>query len=518
MRRYIKIAAVALAALSLLACRKESDPLSNFSYNDALAFGDAENSFGGKFKVLWEGLNSNYAIWDYEASFGLDWDEVYETYYPKFVELDTLALKRQITDKELSDLLAQVVAPLHDGHLFVSMKNHSTGGFAEAIPGDLRNDKERKQEMADADSLGRPSLAYYELKGIAKDVRDFDATPRAQFQASRDSALKWTNKLLDDFAAKTVLTAEDFATQRLAQDVQGELAKLDDITDNKELIAAFNQVALRYSYLNIPGFHLLDDSLFEKGIRMASAVLNGNIAYLTFSNFEIEPYLKEFPNKAKEMQPYAAQLAAGVKEAWDAWFSSIQTLHQSGQLGGVIIDLRGNGGGSQPDYQYVLGALLPAGGHHAMYTRTKQGVGRYDYSTLIPLELKTYPEEHVTVTEPIVVLVNGRSVSMSEVTSVGAREVENAKIVGTRTWGGLCALQGNDAYSYAYAGHIGVEGVTPVYVYCPSAACFDTHGNLLEGVGVTPDIEVQLDVKALKKGNGPDNQLDRAIEYIVSGK
>ena len=90
MRKSIKTAAVALLALlSLQACRKESDMLHNYSYDSLLAFGEADRSFGEKFKVLWEALNSNYALWDYEAEHGLDWDEVYDTYYPKFVELDT---------------------------------------------------------------------------------------------------------------------------------------------------------------------------------------------------------------------------------------------------------------------------------------------------------------------------------------------------------------------------------------------------------------------------------------------
>jgi C-terminal processing protease CtpA/Prc len=107
---------------------------------------------------------------------------------------------------------------------------------------------------------------------------------------------------------------------------------------------------------------------------------------------------------------------------------------------------------------------------------------------------------------------------MSEMTAVGAKVVDNAKVVGTRTWGGLCGLMGNDAYSVNYAGHIGVEGETPVYVYCPCEASFTKDGQLLEGVGVTPDIEVHLDKAAWNNGLGPDSQLDRAIQYITTGK
>ena len=119
---------------------------------------------------------------------------------------------------------------------------------------------------------------------------------------------------------------------------------------------------------------------------------------------------------------------------------------------------------------------------------------------------------------PETVLANIRSVSMAEMTSMGATLVENAKLVGTRTWGGLCGLIGNEDYSFTYAGHIGVSGKTPVYVYCPCLAAFSRDGKILEGVGVTPDIEVHLDLGAWKSGNGPDSQLDRALQYITSGK
>ena len=122
------------------------------------------------------------------------------------------------------------------------------------------------------------------------------------------------------------------------------------------------------------------------------------------------------------------------------------------------------------------------------------------------------------MTEPIVVLASAKSVSMSEITSIGTRRLENAKLVGTRTWGGFCSLTENSANSFNYAGKVGVEGETPVFVYCPMLAALDLDGKPLEGIGVTPDIEVRLDLQAWNKGAGPDSQLDRAIEYIVNGK
>ena len=520
MKNLIKISTILLMALSLAACRKESDRLHDYSFDDALAFGAAKESFGEKFKVLWEGLNSNYALWDYEAEQGLDWDEVYETYYPKFVELDTLAKQRKITDEEFTALIKAVVAPLHDGHICIDMQNHSTGSTIRVFPGDMRVRKERAQEIKDLEeTFVKPSLLYYQENGTVKEFKTADATLQAQISSCVDAANKWIRTNLNVLSGKTVLTEAELALQRAAQNLQVELDALEKLQDNKQIVEGVNKVVHRYAYLNIPGFHVLDPALSEDGMRMTYALLDKNIAYLNFNIFEISPFLTTLPEQANTMEPYAAELVQQVKDVWESWFYAIQNLHKSGQLGGVIIDVRCNGGGNSGDFAYVLGALVPSGGLHVMDSRFKRGVGRYDYSPVTPMISNTYEGDHVTVTEPIVVLANAKSVSMSEITSIGTRRLENAKLVGTRTWGGLCSLTDNSAYSFNYAGKIGVEGVTPVFVYCPMLAALDLEdGNPLEGIGVTPDIEVQLDLQAWNKGNGPDSQLDRAIEYIVNGK
>jgi C-terminal processing protease CtpA/Prc len=192
-------------------------------------------------------------------------------------------------------------------------------------------------------------------------------------------------------------------------------------------------------------------------------------------------------------------------------------LHKSGQLGGVIIDVRNNGGGSVGDYPYVMGALLPSGGFEIGKARFKHGTGRLDYSPLMPQVVNTMEAEHAIITEPIVVLANCHSVSMAEITSISTKYIDNATLIGKRTWGGICALSGNDNFSINYTGHIGEEDKTPVYVYLPMLAQFDREGHILEGVGVTPDIEIDLDIKQFK-ATGKDSQLDCALQHIRNRK
>jgi len=130
----------------------------------------------------------------------------------------------------------------------------------------------------------------------------------------------------------------------------------------------------------------------------------------------------------------------------------------------------------------------------------------------------TMEEDHEVVDDvPVAVLANSYSVSMSEMTSLSSKRMENARLIGRRTFGGLCSLTSNADFESNYTGHIGVKGKTPVYVYLPAIAIFDMDKHALEGIGVEPDIEVGLDTEmfALK---GIDAQLERALEYVRTGK
>jgi len=517
-----RVAIAAIIVLSLASCRKESDTVRNYSYYDAILWDEAMTSYGLKFKILWEGLNTNYSIWDYEKEHGLDWDAVYDKYYPKFVELDTLSKKRTITDGELETLLHEVLDPLHDGHMSIDMTNHMTGNTIKIDPNETRIRKEREADYYESRSndgrLLLPYLQYYkDIPGKIIDFKSVDARAGIQLIDFDNALSAWAQKILAYTSGKTILTDEELAYEQVALTIEEELRQVRSLYGD-ELIQAINALALKYAYLNIDGVHVMDQDMLNEGITMTYALFEGNIAYLTFDAFRITPFLTTFVTNKHLLQPYAQQLAAEVADVWLSWFNAIQDLHEAGQLGGVIIDVRGNQGGYSSDFQFVLGALVPSGGLHVTDVRFKRGIGRYDYSPLMPNLMATYVGPHVTVTEPIVVIANANSVSMAEATSLGTTVVENAKLVGVRTWGGMCSLYPSEYYSYTYTGHIGVDGQTPVFVYCPMQATFTRDGKIMEGVGVTPDIEVHLDKAAWNNGKGPDSQLDRAIQYITTGK
>ena len=257
----------------------------------------------------------------------------------------------------------------------------------------------------------------------------------------------------------------------------------------------------------------------EYGITVKYALFKDNIAYFYFSGFYLTLYLNDEKYQKIFGKANAAtqQLALAVRQAWQAWFDKVQELHASGQLKGVVIDLRNNGGGMLDDNQYVLGSMLPSGGFEVAFSRFKRGVGRYDYSPLSPFKVPTLETAHETITEPIVVLTNCGSVSMAEITSLGCQSLPNGTLIGKRTHGGLCSLQSDPSVYYEnYSGIIGEMNKTPIYLYIPHMTTISKEGKLFEGVGLTPDIEVDLDVTQYQ-ATGRDTQLERALQFCTTG-
>jgi C-terminal processing protease CtpA/Prc len=242
--------------------------------------------------------------------------------------------------------------------------------------------------------------------------------------------------------------------------------------------------------------------------------------YIRFGGFGLSAHLYDGSLSSDTTSFYYAYQKE-VRRVWQYWFDGIQQYHAAGNLGGVIIDVRNNGGGYVNDYKFALGALLPSGGWESHTMRVKNGSGRLDFGPLVPFIVKTYPEEHAVIDQrPIVVLANSRSVSMAENTTWGVKSQPNGCFIGTRTFGGLSALNTSTTdYSAVYSGAFGVQGSTPIYGYVPKYVCLypQADGSLrpLESYGFEPDIDLPLDVK-LWRSSQRDNQLEAAIDYIRS--
>jgi carboxyl-terminal processing protease len=157
---------------------------------------------------------------------------------------------------------------------------------------------------------------------------------------------------------------------------------------------------------------------------------------------------------------------------------------------GVIIDLRGNGGGLGAMALGMMGWLIPERNKHIGTMQMRDDEVKF----IVRPRLRTYAG-------PVVVLVDGLSGSASEFMSGALQELGRACIIGTRTKGEalpgqIARLPNGDVFLYATANYV------------------SAHGTVLEGVGVTPDIEVRHTREALLAGR--DLVREAAIEWIRS--
>lgn len=507
-----------IVALCATACRPESDQLLSYGQNDNQVYGAAKQSFEQQFISLWTALNCNYCIWDYELEHGLDWDKVYDTFLPKFKELDD---KQEVSDEELTALYGEVLFPLHDGHIYIQVKNLSNGHFLSFSPSDNRNQSRPDCQFS---MTFYPNLtAYSDIAGDCHIV-DYKAASSNQawvIKAVIDSATVHINAKLDELEQKESLTAEDSVMVRYIDEFNKIVASFSG-QDMSTVCSKYSQMRIQYAMLGeMLGFEMppIDNNLNNYELSLEYACFEPGIAYFHFSGFNLTPFFPPYNDSFLDMKnPTTQMIQQGIYGVWQAWFDKIQQLKKDNGLKGVIIDVRSNTGGYNNDFQFVLGALLPSGGYSGHMERTKAGAGRYDFAPMTPFLFETFEEEHeVIADEPVVVLSNGFSVSMAEMTSICAKSIPNARLIGMRTWGGMCSLNKSPAsYSETYSGCFGESNKTPFYAYIPKYVSVIPEVGILEGVGVTPDIEVEFD-QALFNSTGRDSQLERAIQYIMTG-
>jgi len=157
---------------------------------------------------------------------------------------------------------------------------------------------------------------------------------------------------------------------------------------------------------------------------------------------------------------------------------------------GMIIDLRGNGGG--------IGAMaMGMAGWFVEEENVKLGTMHMKNSQL---KFVLNPRPRI-FRGPLAILVDGMSASTSEILAGGLQDLGRARIFGSRTTGAalpsvIKKLPNGDRFQYAIANYIS-EG-----------------GKVLEGDGVTPDVEVALTRDTLLEGH--DNVIDAAVAWIHS--
>jgi carboxyl-terminal processing protease len=159
---------------------------------------------------------------------------------------------------------------------------------------------------------------------------------------------------------------------------------------------------------------------------------------------------------------------------------------------GFVIDLRGNPGG-------IGGLAMGLAGWFMDRSGVQLGT---EYLRGLTVKFVIFPRPE-PFRGPLAVLVDGGSASTAEIFAGGLKDLQRARIFGSRTAGAALPsiierLPNGDGFQYAVANYIS-QGGKP-----------------LEGIGVIPDEEVHPTKRQLLAGQDP--ALDAAIEWIHKQK
>jgi len=156
-----------------------------------------------------------------------------------------------------------------------------------------------------------------------------------------------------------------------------------------------------------------------------------------------------------------------------------------------ILDLRNNPGGYLPTAVQVASQFLKSG--LVLYEQTGDGQRQ-------PIRVR---QGGLATELPMVVLVNQYSASASEIVAGALQDAGRAVLIGEKTFG-KGSVQNVHDLSDGSSAHITIaHWLTP-------------NGREINGQGLQPDIEVKLTDD--DRQNNRDPQLDRALEYLKTGK
>ncbi|HVF28492.1 MAG TPA: S41 family peptidase [Pyrinomonadaceae bacterium] len=390
--------------------------------------------------VVWRTVNETH----YDPTFGgVDWDKVRAKYAPRVAAAKS--------DGEFYGLLRQMVEELRLSHFVI----YPPGAF----------------DRADANSAagsGDVGIDVRVIEGQAIVVR-----VRPQSAAGRNGVIRpgfiiskiddtpvapLLEKLMrsgDSSQPKTFYTTA--AVMRRLNGTPGSTVRLTYIDEQERERTVTLQRAAHTGEMS-PPFGNFPSLPVEFEVKR----LQGGVGYIRFNIFLV---------------PLMEQIRAGVREMRD--------------VPGLIFDLRGNPGG--------FGAMAP--GIAGLLTTKEVSLGTMRMRTG-HVNLVAFPQS-APYTGTVVILIDGLSLSTSEIFASGMQEAGRAVVIGERSGGAALPSVFKKLPTGALLQHAIADFKTP-------------KGTEIEGRGATPDIEVKWNRRALLEGR--DAQLDAALEQITKGK
>ena len=212
----------------------------------------------------------------------------------------------------------------------------------------------------------------------------------------------------------------------------------------------------------------------------------------TLSVSVVRASIREHSVEARFIQPGVVyvKLFGFPREAGSQVKSALQGLAAQAPIRSILLDLRGNPGGLIHEAVAVGSLFLPP--QTVLSRITERGQAP---SVLRTTGTPLFPNT------PLVVLIDGGSASASEIVTAALKDHHRATIVGEKTAGAL-----GGSVTVPLPERSGMS-VTVERITTPSGA-------MVEGVGISPDVPVELTVADMERGEDP--QLQAALRLAAA--
>ncbi len=412
------------------------------SVSDQAVAEDLQKRNLASFDYVWQTVRDLY--WDPDLG-GIDWDEVKTEFRPKMEAANSMEEAREILRTMLKRLQVSHFGIIPSDAYEQLDSEKPQGAYTTGMDIRIVDDQVLVTEVrADSPASELGVKTGWEI------VRIGEIDVRKRFQ-------EISSDLGDHPHRRSILV--DAAKGKLSGRSGESIVVWFSNENNEEVplkIAVAEPRGKRVQFGHIPEFHLW----------IETRKFDGNIGYIRFNAFMDPAYLMPVYNKAME----------DFKEAE-----------------GIIIDVRGNGGGLGEMATSMLGWLL------------KDGREQMGTVILRDTELKMFVHPRAEpYTGKVVVLIDEMSISAAEFFASGIHDLGLGQLIGTRTAGAVLGssiekLPNGDGFQFARANYIS-----------------KSTGKTLEGIGVLPQQEVEHRRDALLQGR--DLQLEAAIRWIETNE
>jgi carboxyl-terminal processing protease len=423
------------------------------------------------FEITWQTVKDFH----FDPTFGgLDWDAVKKEYAPR--------VERAQSDRELHALLQEMLNRLGKSH-FNIIPPEAIPVVPPAEP-DAASSEEKREEDGDDDDNARTLAA-----------NGLNVTERLSHGIGIDLRLINHAAIITRVEPDSTAARAGLRPGYILKSVNGEsltriIAMLARLAVYQPALKHQTTEAILVEYFNGPPdtfvrFAYLDSVNALHRVRLKREKLKGEMSPQLLS---LPPQFVEF--EAKRLRRNVGYIrfnvfAAPVLEKFCAALRSMRDAP------GIIIDLRGNRGGLL-GLMYGMGGLLETRNISFGTMKTRGG----------EFELRVLPQKN-PYNGALVILIDEYSLSASEMFAAGIRESGRGLLVGTRSAGSALPSIVKELPTGAILQYAFADIATP-------------WGNLIEGKGITPDINVRLDRRSLLKGH--DAQLEAAIDALQSSR